>query len=442
MTVSKAGRRHTPAKPRNVKSVHHVTGRYLHNWPQTYGIEIAGDGFVPTSMPGHHIITRAALDALPEVRAWLGPEADLLIWTYCGFPDMNYVYYGRFRPDDTIVSPRVRYPDTRREWMISHYCGWNPLTRLGRRFSHSPPESCEGFVTHYRKACADADRGRAFDAVRRLGVALHFLEDSGCPAHAARISGALHRPAENLRDPAAVNIAGYRPPARLNAAGLCARLARFAARRGNLLANSLKRENKSAVSAIQAECAIECSRCAADVLVDFYRRYGRRLQFKRRPPRKGVELLHNGSFAAPDDEDICPRGWVMQWWDRHDRTVEITRQRTRSLWNVTARTVGGRVACMTPWPRAIRVRPGETYRLSGNVRSPHAGNGGLYAELYDGATRKLCEILAPSSGSCQCRRLTVTCAITNDQAEILRVGVFAEAAQGPVRFSQLSLIRQ
>ena len=130
----------------------------------------------------------------------------------------------------------------------------------------------------------------------------------------------------------------------------------------------------------------------------------------------------------------------MKWWDRADRKVHIGREKTRKGWTVTARKVRRRVACLTAWPKAIRVRPGQVFRLAASVLSPGAGTCGLYAEAYADTTRKLADWKVFADGSRRWRRQETEIRIP-DNCSILRVGVFAERTLGPARFTDAALVR-
>lgn len=413
------------------------TSRYLWDWPKAY--DLRADGFTPLGTPTHHLITRAALDVLPDVCEWLGPEAELLTWCYCGLPDMNWHTYSRFNADPN--GPRdIRFPDSRREWEMSRYCGYNDLTRAGTWRGHCPPPSAEAFAVHHGRACSAARRGCSWEAIRLLGVALHYLQDSGSPAHAAQIEGPLHALAEVLREHTGIRIPGYKPRAHIGPAALVHALVARTARVGRKVERLLTADRDADVLDLQLACARACARATADTLADFHRRFGDRLRFAARPPRKNAELLRNGDFAAPDDEDFCPAGWVMRWWDRRDRDVAIAREKTRTGWCVAARSVGARVACLTTWPRAVRVRPGQVCRLSGRAKLSTPGRAGLYAEAYDAVTHKVAEWMQPAEPSSRWRQQELRIEV-GDGADVLRVGVFAEQTRGAARFTCLSLTR-
>lgn len=417
-----------------------LPGRYLHSWwADAFGI--TGEGFAPLSAPGHQFITKAALAVLPEVRQWLGGEADLLIWTYCGFPDMNWHAYGNWQAACDYL-PEQRHPDTRREWDISRYCDYNDLTKAGEWFGHHYPSAGLGSAKNYRRACAAAQQRHGRDAVRLLGPTLHFLQDCGAPPHAINLGPPLHRPAENLRDPARIAIPGYRPRATFEIAECTRRLCEFAVPRAQQIVRRLEADIAADVLDLQLACANACAEATADALADFHRRFATRLDFRSRPVRPGVELLHNGDFARADDEPSCPTGWVMKWWDRTDRKVVIGRRVDRGTALVATGKVRGRVACLPAWPRAVRAHPGETYTFSAQTLSSAAAGGyGLYAELYDDATRKVGECFVPAAASSRWRR-TVSRITVPEGAALLRVGLAVQDTPAEVRFTALSLRRE
>jgi len=407
------------------------TGPYLHAWPAEYGLR--GEGFAPLSSPTHHLITRAALRSLPQVRESMGPEAELLTWCYCGLQDMNWPTYGRFNPEDEHFG-HVRFPDSRREWEISRYCRYNPITKEGT-YHHQEP------VLHYQRAVAAAEEGKAWDAVRLLGIALHSFQDAGSPAHAAGESGPLHAPAERPRDHSALDEIQLTPRRPFSATAVAEELHAKCAPRGRAVVERLQADVDADVLDLQMACAIDCVQATVDVLDDFYRRFGARLSFAAPPPPPtGRNLLENADFVRMDDEPFCPAGWVMKWWDRSEPSVEIGREKTDAGWTVTVRNAISRTACLTTWPRAVRVRPGEVYELSGRVWSAAAGAGGLYAAFYDAGTARIAEHAWFASAAGKWRELAFRFSVPAGAA-ILRVGGFGEWTDGPVRFTALKLER-
>ncbi|MCX6994203.1 MAG: hypothetical protein NT011_13820 [Kiritimatiellaeota bacterium] len=414
-------------------------GRYLCAWADKYGIE--GEGFAPLSMPGHHFITKAALEAVPEMRAWLGPEAELLTWTYCGFPDMNWHAYGHYQAA-CEHHPEVRYPDTRREWEIPRYCDYNDLTKSGEWFGHTYPDAALAAGKHYRRVCAAGRQRRSRDAVRLLGAMLHYLEDCGAPPHAIGLGGPLHLPAENIRTPERITIAGYRPRPIFDPAEATKRVYDFAVPRAHCIVRRLEKDPAADVLDLQLECANACAEVAADALAAFHRQFASSLRFRSRPARRGVELLYNGNFMQPDDEAYCPAGWVMKWWDRKDRNVVLERRNNGQTCFVMAENVVAPVACMLTWTRALRVHPGEVYAFSAKLAADDVSDKcGLYAEMYDGATCKVGEWHVAAPASTRWRQVAGRITVP-ERAALMRVGVAAQDTAGPVRFTSLSLMRQ
>ena len=138
----------------------------------------------------HSHITATAVQLLSayDQRA-LAPEAIALAREYCMFADRNWAGYGEWGSGE--ANPRKpRFPDTRREWDISFYMGFNPITGEGKRYMHRPPESYEAVPLYFGKALEALQAGRLTDGSRYLGVTLHFLQDSGAFGHLQPI----HRP--------------------------------------------------------------------------------------------------------------------------------------------------------------------------------------------------------------------------------------------------------
>lgn len=334
----------------------------------------------PLSNPTHHRITQSAVEALPaRDREFLAPEADLLIWTYCGFPDMNWHWYGTFAQDPSIPFDR-RLPDIRREWEIPRYCAWNSLTRQGKWYPHWPPDTLDAAVDHFRRAWRALGEGCYHDAVRILGAAVHYAEDTGSPAHAGHIDPPLHLPMERLDRPelqAAVVIPGYTP--RLlgstpDAAGdgirergeEVAALARNAADEIRLLCEV---DEQHDAQALMVPCAQECSRYAADILHTFcvLARHVR-MEAPIAPP--GRNLIPNADLADPDDTAEIPRGWYIHWNDLADRDGRAGLVETEAGPALRVDTPPGQgIHWRTPWPRAARVQPGIRLHLALRYRT-------------------------------------------------------------------------
>ncbi|MBT3380258.1 MAG: hypothetical protein HN742_00915 [Lentisphaerae bacterium] len=406
-------------------------GPYLWDWGNECGLK--GAGFAPTSMGGHHFITRAALQVLPEVTEWLHGEALLLTWCYCGFPDMNWAQYGTFGTE--AISARM--PDTRREWEISRYCQYNQLLDQGHFIGHHPDQAIEGLVGRYEDACRAVEEGRGRDAIRFLGAAIHYLEDSGSPPHAGSVSGPYHMPAESLRDVSGIGIDGYVPTPSGDFQETVDELAQFGREQcGDILA-LLEAGRADDVLPFQVACANRCARAVADLLIRFYRDFASSLTFGPALAPTGVELLDNGDFSRPGDAPFCPDGWVMYWENRADPDVSIERRDVSGVAEVVAERVSERVACVPTWPRVVRCAPGQPFRLVGEVVCD-GGEAGLEILFTDDATRPVSPA-AEETVQGEGWQTVVLDVVAPKGTEILRPGVFARGVPGAARFRRLSL---
>lgn len=406
-------------------------GPYLWDWGNECGLK--GLGFAPTSMGGHHFITRAALQVLPEVAEWLRGEALLLTWCYCGFPDMNWGQYGTFGTE----AIEARMPDTRREWEISHYCRYNQLLDQGHFIGHHPEQAIEGVVGRYEDACQAAAEGRGRDAIRFLGAAIHYLEDSGSPPHAGNVSGEYHMPAESLRDVSGICINGYTPVPAGDFQKTVDELAAFGREQCAEILPLLEAGRAERVLSYQVACAKRCAQAVADLLLRFHREFASRISFAPTPAPVGVELLDNGDFSRAGDAVFCADGWVMYWEDRTDCDVSIERREVDDGAEIVAERVTERVACVTTWPRAVRCVPGQCFRLTGEVAC-EGGDVGLEIMFMDDATRLLAAVETAAGVADGWQTVTLE-ARAPEGAEILRPGVFARDLPGSARFRRLSL---
>ncbi|MDX9981555.1 MAG: hypothetical protein RBU25_16145 [Lentisphaeria bacterium] len=406
-------------------------GPYLWDWANECGLK--GAGFAPTSMGGHHFITRAALRVLPEVVDWLRGEAQLLMWCYCGFPDMNWPQYGTFGTE----SINTRMPDSRREWDISHYCRYNSLLNQGHFIGHHPDKAIEGVADRYRDAVEAANAGHGRDAIRFLGAAIHYLEDCGSPPHAANLSGPNHMPAESVRDVAGIRIDGYTPKPLMDFQGTVDELAALGLKNCQSIVKLIEAGRSGEILPFQVECANRCAQAVADLLLRFHSEVGGKVSFLPSPAPGGVELLHNGTLAAAGDAPFCPDGWVMYWEDRADRDVAIERAETGDGIVVEARNTKAKTACRTTWPKAIRCVAGQRFRLTGDIRCG-AGEAGLEAMFTDDATCPLAVPEACVQPDNRWHRVALELTAP-DGAEILRPGAFARNLPGTAQFRNLSL---
>ena len=216
----------------------------------------------------HHVITKAAIDALaPNEQAYLDPERELLVSVYCGFPDVNWPCYGEWGgwsgyPNDP------RYPDTRREWNVSYYCQWDPVLQKVKFYPHAPPHSYEAAKIFLKKSVSSLKENKLPDAVRFLGVLLHYLQDSGSMPHVQPIHRKLHVEKINL-----IEIQDYRPKvlgdaedeAAANLEERLRDLVKFVEEK-TLPIRAAIEENKPEAQPVALECAKECARVCADAI--------------------------------------------------------------------------------------------------------------------------------------------------------------------------------
>ncbi len=410
----------------------------------------------PVAFPsdGHRAITGAAIRVLPEEDlAYLEPEAELLADVYCGFPDQNWMTYGEFS-EAAIYDER--FPDCRRAWDISGYCLFHPLTKAGEFIGHGPPTSpkaCQKLLPFVLEAFRG---GRHRDAVRHLGVLLHYVEDSGTPGHVIETKGELHTALDAIPDDL-VNIDGYEPRLLADAEDELAdaimervgELIEYVRPRAERMIARFETEGIEPLRDLHAECANECARASADVVHTILHQVKDLPKRVHEPSPAGVELLSNGSFELDYDWDGVPDGWLVRWHDLDDREVVAERtseQRYAGLWSVKlAKTPAAGVEWIPAWPQAIDVEPGQIYELTAYVRAEQAtGKSFLIAYFHREDTTEVArERGQPLNGGpaeAGWRRLELRLTVPEGAARML-VGLRSEGNSGAVWFDSVSLVR-
>ncbi len=414
---------------------------------------LPGEGMHPLSNPTHHRITHAALDVLDApARDFLAPESDLLTWAYCGFPDLNWHWYGTFSQDPGIPE-NLRLPDVRREWEIPRICDWNSLTREGKWYPHWPPDTITATGVHLGRALRRCAQGHYHDAVRFLGACLHYAQDTGSPAHAAHVAPPLHLPMERLdmRDlQARIAIAPYTPtllgrtPAEADA-GVRERgnaLYALALGAAGPIRDLCRAERQMDAQEIMLPCAQECARYSADILHTFCALAG----YARPEPAEapcGRELLHNADLHLADDVPEVPQGWYVHWNDLYDRggsaaRIEEDGRHVLAINNAP----GAGIHWRTTWPASPWVRPGMPLRLSFTYGKEGA-QGAVRACLrfYTGSTEPAglaCTGHLPPAASWTRRTLTAEVPANACRA---RVSLESAAFPGRALFREVSLQR-
>ena len=368
----------------------------------------------------HSRLTATAIAVLPaKDQQALAPEAVALAREYCMFPDRNWPGFGEWGSGE--ADPRKpRFPDTRREWDISFYTGFNPITKEGKGYVHRPPESYEAVPLYFGKALEALQDGRLADGARYLGVTLHYLQDSGAFGHLQPIHRPFHwKKREDVRAD------GYRPrllgkTPKEAADGLLARLQDLVGmteRRVGLLLEraglpmaEVKRLCATELMPVRAvlavtqvrsewaeewdaairDCAMECVHVSADALHTA-------LAFAPNPfpeaklNATGANLVFNPSFEEAGDG--VPLGWCVGWLDLKDRAGRAEWYRAGTHWDRPVRS-GQRSLLMLwapasglewrqTWRQALRVNPGEIYRGTAWVKTrANAGFAEVALEFY------------------------------------------------------------
>ena len=426
--------------------------------------------------PEHTAITTAALGTLPRfLLSWLG--AEFYKWTgiYCNYPDFNWARYGEVFGDKD--EKFERFPDTRRDWDASFYCGFNEATGQGNYYHHGPqsvaallPEQPDersrrslelglcseaAVVSLFEKSLADLRQGLFRDGIRFAGALSHYLEDSTPPPHvlipAPEIS--LHHPMEKIRDLPAVSLDGYRPekicgretdvkPALL---GVMEKLVEFSRGRAPEIQALVKAGKLAEAQVLTVECALAAGRSAADVALTLFSFLDKYPETPEVPV--GVNLLKNPSA----DEDVfCqnhPDSWVREWMDlgtfhlTHiwDRCTPRNGKACLKLFETPEGGVGWRL----PWALSIPVKAGQVYEFSGYGRPECAtGENFLYLRFFDERLNPIKEIRSESiTGTSTWRPMKVAAAVPEGAIDLL-AGCFSRNNRVAVLFDDFVLVRK
>jgi len=424
----------------------------------------------------HHLITEVALDRLPEKQqAFLAPERAAMVRVYCTFPDQNWGNSGQWGGGDG--DPAAEWlPDNRREWSISFYEGWDPVLGQGRRYNHAPPDSYDAVPHFYelaRQAFAD---GSYEDGARYLGCLLHHLEDAGSfphmqPFHRGiktpswdtiraldyqprkldtspeALSGRVH---ELVDECAAALDALLRPEGHDLAWAVNACRQELMPAEVVAVADRLRRDRSADWLRTNEVACLATARACADVTFTLLSELPLTPPDHEPPPAR-TNLVHNPSL-----EDLAgdgwPEGWVAVRHDRADRLGKVEPYRRGNHW--TPHVKDGRQSLLLLWApeaglewrqiwrHAIRVAPGERYRLT--AWGEAAGQGGeakLLARVAGADYLDLpgaeSEPLEPGQGWQQ-RQVEVT---IPDGGRWLRLAVRSTLRDGAAWFDQFSLER-
>lgn len=399
----------------------------------------------------HTWMTFAAVEALSEEdRKFLGPEMELLVREFSGFPDENCYFSGMWGGWSGLPE-EGRYPDYRREWDISRLIGYDPVTGKGRRLYHAAPDVYTAVRTFFPRAVEAFRAGRRLEGNILLGFVAHYLEDEAT----FPLMQALHR--GHHFDYSRINVSGYRPvileknPADA-AAGLERRVKEISdltMRRNLSLRKAINENDIESYEAIYLECCEEASRVLADAL-----RTAAFLSRDRRVPGDnpcGVNLIANPSFEKGDGS-FCPAGWVIGWLDIQDRvgradwlkrTTRNSRENHTGTGSVSLTFAPAKgIEWRQRWLEAVPVKPGERYFLSGWIRTHRATGDSYFAlECYEGNHTPVSRHKSVSvDGSATWRQIGLEVTIPAG-AEKARVICRSENNEGIVWFDDVELVR-
>ncbi|MEA1951785.1 MAG: hypothetical protein U9N87_10400, partial [Planctomycetota bacterium] len=154
----------------------------------------------------HNWMMLATVEALSAAdRRYLEPELELLITRYTTFPDENWANQGEWGGWSGFPDAG-RTANDRREWGVSHACGFSPVSGQGRPLSlHAPPGSYQAARVLFPRIVSLLKEGKHGDAMRVFGAMSHAIQDSATFPHMQ----ALHRSADFRFDQ--FGIPGYQP---------------------------------------------------------------------------------------------------------------------------------------------------------------------------------------------------------------------------------------
>lgn len=432
----------------------------------------------------HNYITKAALEALSKKeQELLEPEKDLLWIVYCEFPDLNGPNYGRFGGESgDPEAPRTI--DIRREWDISYYCGFDPVTQKAPEYipgmlsgtdycppfhhkaiykdqlGYCPMGSYDTPARYFPKVIDCWRDGRLADGMRFLGVLLHHVEDRGAFAYwpELHIKGHVPKPEENIR------LEGYTPESlgRTVDEAVAGIERRMHALLGFTEVNvpavdaAWKAGDVSTAERIILDNALENVRAVADVihtaieLVDCNISVPYWCDYRHLPVM--INLLQNPGFEINDGTDM-PAGWVARYHDLQDRMgrAEWEWSRFYSIWFTLVRGGERSVKLMwTPpqgiewrqrWTCAVPVKAGQMFECSGWIKTEKAtGASYLVSYFYTRDNKPVAEMRSVElSGSADWQRVSFRVQAP-EQAEKALIACRSDGNDGAVWFDDLGLI--
>jgi hypothetical protein len=205
----------------------------------------------------HETITQAALNALGTNDALvvlLGPQAQRLT---------NYAWMGDY------FGVVVEEPDTL--FFADDYLLFPAMPRY---VDHTGPEVRDAFQPFFKRALQALRTENRANAARWVGALLHFVQDAGCPPHAAGLRGDVHSKMEDWVEADRIRLPDHAPVSlgADDAQALQALQRRLnelfpeAQERGRRLRVPVEIGNRSAVRDPMLQSALACARLTADLL--------------------------------------------------------------------------------------------------------------------------------------------------------------------------------
>lgn len=141
-------------------------------------------------------------------------------------------------------------------------------------YSHVMPQVAETFTPFFLRSLQALRTEDAINASRWMGALLHFVTDSGSPAHAIPVLDSNHSKMENWLDASTIDLRAYHPLllGRTDAeavAGLQKRMASLIARNkiiGQKMLPYARADDRAEVEPLAMDCATETAKVAADVI--------------------------------------------------------------------------------------------------------------------------------------------------------------------------------
>jgi hypothetical protein len=437
----------------------------------------------------HSRITRAAIDALSEKeQEFLEPEKDLLVNTYCMFPDNNSAHCGDWGDDPN--GPRT--PDIRREWDISYYVGWDPLRDEGLLFPPSdiaPAHACPpppmrpvidlsvadfypmgSYITPkiYVPRILEALRcGRHADAVRFLGVLLHHVQDIGAFMYWPDIHCVSHLHDEHIDQIGAkghqAQILGTTEEDAIE--NIIVRMRDLIAFTEDNTVPKIKKAMKTEDEPMRQRALLNLINQNVNVCADVIRTilyftdgykypvYFEDYIFSKTSNPININLIKNPSFEIGDGTGV-PAGWVVGWHDLEDKIgrAEWEWSRKNSVFSRASRsgqrsaklmwTPGDGIEWRQRWTSAFTVKSGEEYKASAWVKFQEA-TGENYLILYfykrdNTAVGQSKSSVVKGSGTWQNISFTVR---VPEGAEKARVACRSDANKGVVWFDDIEVMQ-